>query len=170
MSIVQGTNYTTNILKDSGGNEVGNYLKRRDDYPGEINVDRSAINTDVRQPDVDDSGVYPAKYISRYNSGSSTSSGLKVMLRFQAFAAGTYKVRILPSCDRDLPSDQFPSVFYSANNVEVNIDFSPLNNMTQFVEIDNVTVGSDGLLDVYFWNTLGVNYVPGVNLIEIIKL
>ncbi len=23
----------------------------------------SAINTDVRQPDVDDSGVYPAKYI-----------------------------------------------------------------------------------------------------------
>lgn len=169
MSIVQGTNYTTNILKDSGGNEVGNYLKRRDDYPGEVNVDRSAINTDVRQPDVDDSGVYPAKYISRYNSGSSTSSGLKVMLRFQAFAVGTYKVRILPSCDRDLPSDQFSSVFYSANDVEVNVDFGPLNNMTQFVEIDNVTVGSDGLLDIYFWNTLGVNYVPGVNLIEIIK-
>ena len=168
ISIVQGTSYTTNILKDASGDEVGNYLKRKADYPGEITVDRSAINTDVRQPNVDDSGVYPAKYISRYNSGSNT--GLKVMLRFQAFAAGTYKVRILPSCDRDLPSDQFPSVFYSANNVEINIDFSPLNNMTQFVEIDNVTVGSDGLLDVYFWNTLGVNYVPGVNLIEIIKL
>ena len=168
MSIVQGTNYTTNILKDASGNEVGNYLKRKADYPGEITVDRSAINTDVRQPNVDDSGVYPAKYISRYNSGSNT--GLKVMLRFQAFAEGTYKVRILLSCDRDLPSDQFPSVFYSANNVETNISFSPLNNMTQFVEIDNVTVGSDGLLDVYFWNTLGVNYVPGVNLIEIIRL
>ena len=168
ISIVQGTSYTTNILKDASGDEVGNYLKRKADYPGEITVDRSAINTDVRQPNVDDSGVYPAKYISRYNSGSNT--GLKVMLRFQAFAAGTYKVRILPSCDRDLPSDQFPSVFYSANNVETNISFSPLNNITQFVEIDNVTVGNDGLLDIYFWNTLGVNYVPGVNLIEIIKL
>ena len=168
ISIVQGTSYTTNILKDASGDEVGNYLKRKADYPGEITVDRSAINTDVRQPNVDDSGVYPAKYISRYNSGSNT--GLKVMLRFQAFAAGTYKVRILPSCDRDLPSDQFPSVFYSANNVETNISFSPLNNITQFVEIDNVTVGNDGLLDIYFWNTLGVNYVAGVNLIEIIKL
>jgi len=168
ISIVQGTSYTTNILKDASGDEVGNYLKRKADYPGEITVDRSAINTDVRQPNVDDSGVYPAKYISRYNSGSNT--GLKVMLRFQAFAEGTYKVRILPSCDRDLPSDQFPSVFYSANNVETNISFSPLNNMTQFVEIDNVTVGNDGLLDIYFWNTLGVSYVPGVNLIEIIKL
>ena len=168
ISIVQGTSYTTNILKDASGDEVGNYLKRKADYPGEITVDRSAINTDVRQPNVDDSGVYPAKYISRYNSGSNT--GLKVMLRFQAFAAGTYKVRILPSCERDLPSDEFPSVFYSANNVETNISFSPLNNITQFVEIDNVTVGNDGLLDIYFWNTLGVNYVPGVNLIEIIKL
>ena len=168
ISIVQRTSYTTNILKDASGDEVGNYLNRKADYPGEITVDRSAINTDVRQPNVDDSGVYPAKYISRYNSGSNT--GLKVMLRFQAFAAGTYKVRILPSCDRDLPSDQFPSVFYSANNVETNISFSPLNNITQFVEIDNVTVGNDGLLDIYFWNTLGVNYVPGVNLIEIIKL
>ena len=165
---MQGTSYTTNILKDASGDEVGNYLKRKADYPGEITVDRSAINTDVRQPNVDDSGVYPAKYISRYNSGSNT--GLKVVLRFQAFAEGTYKVRILPSCDRDLPSDQFPSVFYSANNVETNISFSPLNNMTQFVEIDNVTVGNDGLLDIYFWNTLGVSYVPGVNLIEIIKL
>jgi hypothetical protein len=98
------------------------------------------------------------------------NSGIKVMLRFQAFAAGTYKVRILPSCSTAIQEDQFSSIFYSANNIEVNINFSPLNNMTQFVEIDKVTVGSDGLLDVYLWNTLGVNYVPGVNLIEIIKL
>ena len=166
IAIVQGTNYTTNTLKDTGGAEVGNYLKRRPDYPD----DTSTINTDVRHPAVDDSGPYPAQYISRYNCGNHTASGLKVMLRFQSFAAGTYKVRLLPSCNTSIQDSQFSSVFYSANNVEVNISFSPLNNMTQFVEIDNVTVGEDGLLDIYFWNTLGANYVPGVNLIEIIKM
>lgn len=170
MSIVQGASYTTNLLKDTSGNEVGNYLKAKNDYPGEYGVDISTINTGVRQPTVDDSGPYPAKYISRYNCGDRVASGIKVMLRFQTFAAGTYKVRILPSCSTAIQEDQFSSIFYSANNVETNISFNPLNNMTQFVEIDNVTVGSDGLLDVYLWNTLGVNYVPGVNLIEIIKL
>lgn len=170
MSIVQGVSYTTNLLKDTSGNEVGNYLKAKNDYPGEYGVDISTINTGVRQPTVDDSGPYPAKYIGRYNCGDRVASGIKAMLRFQAFTAGTYKVRILPSCSTAIQEDQFSSIFYSANNVETNISFSPLNNMTQFVEIDNVTVGSDGLLDVYLWNTLGVNYVPGVNLIEIIKL
>lgn len=170
MSIVQGASYTTNLLKDTSGNEVGNYLKAKNDYPGEYGVDISTINTGVRQPTVDDSGPYPAKYIGRYNCGDRVASGIKAMLRFQAFTAGTYKVRILSSCSTAIQDNQFSSVFYSANNMEVNIDFSPLNNMTQFIEIDNVTVGSDGLLDVYLWNTLGVNYVPGVNLIEIVKL
>lgn len=172
LSAIIGTAYTAKILKDTGGNDICKYMKKKSDYPGVIGTDYADINVGVRAPEVDDSGVYPAKYIEKFVSNANANTGLKSILRFFDVTPGTYKVRLLPSCSSagNVRPDQYNSLIWAANGIEANLSFDWVNNMTHFVEIDNVPVNSDGFLDITFWNIASLTYRPGLNLIEIIKV
>lgn len=157
-------------IRDTKGNEACMLCRGSADYDGVKGVDY-ADTKQMSNPSVDDSGVYPAMYIQRHFLNFQSSSGLKAIIRFKQLEPGTYTVRVLPSCgaSSDIPASKFSNVFYAANGIEKNISFNPLNNMTEFVEIDNVPVTDTGVLDIQFWNTYSGYYRPGFNLIEIIK-
>ena len=164
--------YSTLAIRDSSGAESCEFCKNPSDYPGVINVDIAPLNENMFAPSVDDSGTYPAKYISKHVCNGNAHTGLKAYFRFNNLKTGNYKVRLLTSCGEgaSIAENNYNKIFYQANGMSVNINFNPVNNMTQFIDIDNVNVGTNGRLDISFWNTGGMYYRPGLNLIEIIKI
>jgi len=160
-------------LKDKNNTVRGKLVRSSANFPSENYYPISVRGYGVNPGGLDDSGVYPAKYI-KYNvsgdSGIILSSTMKGLQRFTNLAAGAYKVKFLISTDYDVLSADYSKYKYSANDVESDINFNPKNNMTNFLEINNVVVSSSGVLDIKLWNTSGENEKPGYNLIEIIKL
>lgn len=67
-----------------------------------------------------------------------------------------------------LSEEKISGITYEINGVVANppSGFAPTNNNSQFIEISGVTVGQDGILDIYMGNTN--TYVrTGWNAIEI---
>lgn len=173
ISPVTYNGWTTNTLRDVAGNDCCAYQKKKDDYPGIENTDYVSVNNSLFAPDnIDDSGAYPAKYITRHICNGKSNTGIPAVLRFTGITLGTYRLRILVSCSSggDIDASMYGSMFYSGNNVTAHPTSSPVNNMTRFIEIDGVPVIDDGILDVKIWNTAGAYNRPGLNLIEIERL
>ena len=154
------------ILMDTEGNETAGYVINSNSYP---NPKVSPAKNNA--PTVDDSGVYPAKYISSYVSSNGKIFETPLYFIFNGLAAGNYKIRILPSCNENssVPANKYANTFYEANGISVNLSFDTTNNKDNFVEIDNVAIGQDGLLTLKLYNTGSMWYRPGMNLVEIIK-
>lgn len=150
------------------GETAGNKVVSADSLPaGVADLDTSSSTNPVLSGN---SGVYPDAYINVmygvYNAGVYPST--RGLLRLTGIKSGTYKVKVLYSTQKALTSAQISGITYEANGVAVNppSGFNPTNNNSTFIEMDNVTVGSDGILDIYMGNTQG--WVrTGWNAIEI---
>lgn len=102
--------------------------------------------------------------------GAGTYPDFRCIVRLIDMASGVYTVRVLYSTQKTLTSAQIAGITYEANGVIANPDsgFNPTNNNSQFIEIDNVTIGDDGVLDIYMGNAQA--WVrSGWNAIEIEK-
>lgn len=154
---------------DTSGNMVGHQVANKDMLPEGI-ID--SISSPLLNPVLSgDTGVYPDSFLrSLYGVYSKevypTSKGL---LRFE-LPAGTYKIRVMYSTQKVLPPAQLTGITYDANGIVVNIpsSYGATNNNSEFVDINNVIVGADGILDIYMGSTTAW-VVAGWNLMEIIK-
>lgn len=150
------------------GETAGNKVVSADSLPaGVADFDTSSSTNPVLSGD---SGVYPDAYINVmygvYNAGVYPST--RGLVRLTGIKSGTYKVKVLYSTQKTLTSAQISGITYEANGVVANppSGFNPTNNNSTFIEMDNVTVGSGGILDIYMGNTQG--WVrTGWNAIEI---
>jgi len=104
-----------------------------------------------------DTGVYPDTYIKSlygvYTSGTYPSA--RGIVRLKDMKPAVYKVKVLYSTGKTLTAVQIAGISYEANGVAAVLpeSFNPTNNNSVFVEMDNVIVGSDGILDIYMGNT-----------------
>lgn len=165
------TTSITDDIVDTLGNIIGKKVLSQASLPdGVLNMASSDNTNPVLSGNT---GVYPDEYIKKmygiYDKGVYPAS--RGVVRLIEMAQGTYTVRILYSTQKELSAVQIAGLTYEANNVLVNppSGYSPLNNNNQFIEINDVAIGSDGILDIYMGNTQ--EWVrSGWNAIEIEKI
>jgi len=160
-------------VRDINNNIIGKLIRSFSNFPSSEYYPISERGWGENPDSLNDSGVYPQKYIKYNLSGSDGNILTETMPGLQRFInlqMGTYTIRLLISTGYDILSTDYSKYKYSANDVQIDINFNPKNNMTNFVEISGVSVASDGILDVKVWNTNSEEQKPGYNLIEIIKL
>lgn len=146
-------------LKDTDGNNWGTKVVDPDEYT----TDDFSSSVNLNPQLSGDLGPYPDKYISAYIHAFKLNASVKYIID-----PGTYKIRILTSCGPAAQNNgSYDDVSYYANDIMVHQSFDHVNNVDKFIEIDNVTVGSDGVLEIKTENKIA--YRGGMNLIEIIK-
>lgn len=173
-SLIRGafsTIQTSNDVVDTKGNVVGKKICDKTLLTEGI-LDL-AMSNNTNPVLSGNTGLYPDEYINTlygvYDKGVYPSS--RGMVRIIDLAPGAYTVHILYSTQKALTAAQISGLTYEANGVKVNppTGFNPINNNDQFIVIDNVVVGSDGILDIYMGNTQA--WVrSGWNAIEIEKV
>lgn len=157
-SIVRGAFSTTQAstdIVDTIGNVIGKKICDKSLLPeGVLDMGPSSSSNPVLSGDT---GVYPDEYIGIlygvYDKGVYPDT--RGIVRITELASGTYVVRVLYSTQKTLSAVQISGLTYEANGVKVNppAGFNPVNNNNQLIVIDNVLVGSDGILDISMGNT-----------------
>lgn len=155
---------------DNKGVVVGKKISDKDSLPTGMQDMSASVNTNPILSG--NAGVYPDEYIKNMYGcyGAGTYPDFRCIVRLIDMASGVYTVRVLYSTQKTLTSAQIAGITYEANGVIANPDsgFNPTNNNSQFIEIDNVTIGDDGVLDIYMGNAQA--WVrSGWNAIEIEK-
>ncbi len=157
-------------LKSTTGVEKGKFVVKPSEIPTDTTIKLFALGG--TPPSISgNTGPYPDEYLIRFFYPQSVNiSGNKALLRFKDFAQGTYTVRILSCSNTAITPVNQAKLFYQGNS-GTPVVYAPQNtqNTTVFTELPNVIVASDGLLDIYCFNTGGIFSAPGFNLVEIIK-
>lgn len=173
-SLIRGafsTIQTSNDVVDTKGNVVGKKICDKTLLTEGI-LDL-AMSNNTNPVLSGNTGLYPDEYINTlygvYDKGVYPTS--RGMVRIIDLAPGAYTVHILYSTQKALTAAQISGLTYEANGVKVNppSGFNPVNNNDQLIDVENVVVGSDGILDIYMGNTQA--WVrSGWNAIEIEKV
>lgn len=169
--------YSDFQLKDTSGNNNGYFVVKPSESPTLTGFTIQPLTYNISfDPTLSgNTGLYPDVYINRYmyptNSQTSGNTGL---IRFKGLTAGEYTINILKSSSSDSNTTYIEDSIYQLNFLCNNVAIvNPItdvpNNTTGFTTIKGVTVYGDGFLDIQFWNVINKYYMPGINLIEIIK-
>ena len=160
-------------LKDTSGNNNGYFVVKPSEFPtlSGFTIQPLTVIPSYNPVLTGNTGIYPNSLISTYYSPTnSQTSGNTGLIRFKGLTEGEYTVNILKSADNVYSENTRYLYNILCNNVAiVNPIADVLNNTTGFTSIKGITVTADGYLDIQIWNSANVYYVPGVNLIEIIK-
>ena len=164
-------NYDNWPLKDTYGNIKGYFVVKPSEYPVDSTIKLFTDSGGLNPVISGNTGVYPDSYIKYFEYPvASNVLGNKSLFRMKGFEAGEYTVKILSSEDNTVSEANRVKLFYQINSeTPVNPASQTANNTTVFTTITDVTVTSDGLIDIYCYNTGGIWNEPGINLIEIIK-
>lgn len=154
---------------DTSGNLVGHQVASQDMLPEGI-IDLK-LSTNTNPVLSGDTGTYPDSFLgSLYGTYSlDTYPTARGLLRLE-LPEGTYTIRVLYSTQKVLSREQLTGITYDANGVVATLpaSYSATNNNSEFLEINNVIVDSDGILDMYMGST--TPWIrAGWNLVEIIK-
>lgn len=156
-------------IKDTKGNVIGQIIQETVDLEGSQPV---SISTNSNPNLSGDNGVYEDKYInSLIGVYSSSLYPEHYGERKWILSQGIYNLKILYSSKTTLSTDKVASITFDCNGVIKSLpsDYPYFNNNLTFFEINDVSVGSDGILDLKFGSTAA--YVrAGFNLIEIEKI
>ena len=159
-------------LKDTDGITKGVFVRNSDLYPTDLWVKGFGVVTSYSPVLSGDTGPYPDLYLARYMYPQSVNTlGNKALLRFMNFNPGTYLIRIMSSTQLVVTETNQQKLYFQIGTSGTPVQFNypqPINNTTIFTELTGV-VGSDGILDIYCFNTGPFANHPGVNLIEIFR-
>jgi len=156
------------ILKDTEGQPWATRIAKPSQLPP-VFVNGLAHISSNDASGLDDSGVYPAKYLKTYfgidvwNEISPAKRGFRIQIE-----PGTYSMNILLSTANQDIIDSQGSIVYDANGVKVSPSGIPLNNKLTYVTMPRVVVGEDGFLD--FGVSQKKDFFAGFNLLEIIRV
>jgi len=156
--------YADFLLKDTTGVSKGYFVVKPSELP--VGTWQGFTNISSLSPVLSgDAGPYPDAYIDKYiNANAPEISGNVALLRLKGFAAGNYSARILTSKNAEYNSG---NLFFQINDsADLFLTKLVLNNVSNFEEI-TFTVVTNGFIDLKAWNTSGIYYSPGFNLIEI---
>lgn len=167
--------YSDFQLKDTIGNNNGYFVVKPSEYPtfSDYTVQTMITNGSYNPTMSGNTGVYPDNYINKfYYPTNSQITGNTGTIRFKGLNEGEYTVKILKSSlNNNYVENNRSNINIICNNTAIVNPISDVsNNNTGFTTIKGVIVTSDGYLDIRFFNSVsGLYYMPGVNLIEIIK-
>jgi len=159
-------------IKDNSGAVVGSFVVKPSEFPAASGYTiQSMLSDGTRNPVISGNlGVYPDTFINKfYYTTSVNISGNRGLIRFKNIEEGEYTVRILESTSAAYSVNTKWGTNIKVNNSIVSSAAYPINNVSGFTTIKGVSVTADGFLDLYFFNTTSVFYLPGVNLIEFYK-
>ena len=158
-------------LKNTEGIIKGYIASKPSEYPTDTTIKTFALSGSGGPVLTGNTGPYKDIYLTRfYYSQSVSTTGNKSLLRFLNFAPGNYMVRILMSTNATISTTNQQKLYYQVglSGTPAQYASQSANNTTIFTEVSG-SVGVDGILDVYFYNTGNLTLYPGFNLIEIIK-
>ena len=165
--------YANLPLKNTLGVVKGNFVVKPSMYPADSTIKLLALGNSGSAPVLSgNTGQYPDLYIAKFFYAQNANTiGNRSMFGMINFQAGTYNVRILSSTSASMTESNRVKMFYQCNSgTPVVLAPQTINNTTVFTEINNVVVGSDGVLNVFVFNNSGLYSVPGLNLIEITQV
>jgi len=166
--VAQYEGYENYFLKDVSGIKWGTRIVKPSQLPEEM-TNRSLVLLKYRNPVLSgNTGPYPDIYMAVY-FGINMNTFLypaKSGLRF-VIEEGTYSVNVLFSTNDTFTNNDQSDILYEANDVSSSPSGIMLNNTNEFVKLENVVVGSDGILDFYISQKTGM--YAGFNLLEIVK-
>jgi len=155
-------------LKDTDGQPWATRVAKTSQLPPAFAIGMAYVSPNDASG-LDDSGVYPAKYIKKYfgidgwPELSPAKRGLRILIE-----PGTYSLNILFSTANQVTLDAQGSIVYDANGVKASPSGIPLNNKQTYVTMPRVVVGEDGILDFGVSQKQGI--FAGFNLLEIIRV
>jgi hypothetical protein len=167
----KSTGLSSITLKDTDGVTKGIFVRDSNLYPTDSWV-KGFGNVGSYNPILSgDTGPYPDLYLAKYMYPQSLNTlGNKALLRFMNFAPGTYLIRILSSTQLVITETNQQKLYFKiGSDTPVQFNYpQAVNNTTIFTELTG-TIGGDGILDIYCFNTAPISNYPGVNLIEIFR-
>jgi len=158
-------------LKDTDGITKGVFIRNSNLYPTDSWVKGFNYSASYNPILTGDTGSYPDLYLAKYMySVSANTLGNKSLLRFMDFSPGTYLVRILSSTQLVVTeANQQKCYFQIGTGTPVQFNYPQSSNNVSIYTTITGTVGIDGILDIYSFNTVPFTLHPGINLIEILR-
>lgn len=160
-------------IKNVSGTVIGQFKRNTSGYPADVPgvvLYKTVFNYKSPVQAEVPTGLYPFPLIKfHYLPNNANTSYVRAITRFTV-PNGTYTVKLL-SCTSSTSYTEAleANCKYWINGMAgVAMNYSPLNNNSIYTTIRNVVV-TDGIIDVQWGNTANYTYLPGLNLIELIK-
>lgn len=154
------------------GEQAGIYIVDSTKYPTpRVTPANQSASNNNHNPSISGNYDYPSIYLDKFWATTGKIFESPLYFKFEQIAAGTYTIRIFVSSSSLVatPANRYINTFYEVNGVVKNLDFDTTNNTSHYVVLENVVVGSDGLLTFKLSNNGSMWSRPGMNLIEVIK-